>query len=299
MTGGRKDVHDGGVPPSPRHSPTAGSRRQAVTILAVGTLLIVTAAVVWLVARPEPAGQTVSSVGAAGALELTVDPTRLSSGSPANTPVDPTVDPTADPAADTAGTPPLTPSGPPPAAGAAIPPGRDDPESAAGEPISTPRAEAPAAPSPVPAAPPDRVRIPALDVDATVTPVGVAPDGEVEVPGDVSTVGWYRFGPVPGAAGSSVLVGHVDDYRQGVGVLARIGDLEPGDTVEVADAEGAVRSFTVIAREQWSKTEIPLDRLFDRGGEPRLVLLTCGGAFDDSRLGYTDNIAVTAIPSPS
>ena len=75
---------------------------------------------------------------------------------------------------------------------AAIPPGRDGPESAAGGPISTPRAEAPAAPSPVPAAPPDRVRIPALDVDATVTPVGVAPDGEVEVPGDVPREGRAR-----------------------------------------------------------------------------------------------------------
>ncbi|WP_420121700.1 class F sortase [Nakamurella sp.] len=177
------------------------------------------------------------------------------------------------------------------------PPASPDPAgnqaAAAGAPGSAPAA------APAPTSPPDRVRIPALGVDAAVTPVGVAQDGEVEVPEDVSTVGWYRFGPVPGAGGSSVLVGHVDDYRQGVGVLARIGDLNPGDTVEIAGADGSVRGFTVVAREQWNKTEVPLDRLFDRGGESRLVLLTCGGAFDDSRLGYTDNIAVTAIPATS
>jgi sortase (surface protein transpeptidase) len=134
-------------------------------------------------------------------------------------------------------------------------------------------------------------------VDAPVSSVGVAEDGEVQVPDDVATVGWYRFGPLPGEPGSSVLVGHVDDYRQGVGVLARIGDLNPGDTIEVGDENGVVSEFTVVAREQWNKADAPLDRLFDRGGSARLVLLTCGGAFDDARLEYTDNIAVTAIPS--
>lgn len=287
MTGGRvdrRDAIDGGVPRSSRRSPTAGSRRPAATILAVGTLLIVAAAVVWLVARPEPAGQTVSSVGSAGALALTADPLTgpMSVASAVPSPV-PSSGATSGEEAD----PPAVPPADPPASSAA---GADQPQASAA-------AEAPPAAAPEPTSPPDRVRIPALGVDAAITPVGVAQDGEVEVPEDVSTVGWYRFGPVPGAAGSSVLVGHVDDYRQGVGVLARIGDLDPGDTIEIADADGGVRGFTVVAREQWNKTEVPLDRLFDRGGEPRLVLLTCGGAFDDSRLGYTDNIAVTAIPS--
>lgn len=229
-------------------------------------LLIVAAVLVWVVARPVPAGQTVSSVGASGALELTAGPT----------------------------------SGP---AGSTAPPPSSATEASAG--ISTPPAQSaapappppPEAPAPPPGSPPDRVRIPALSVDAPVSPVGIAGDGEVEVPADVTTVGWYRFGPAPGQPGSSVLVGHVDDYRQGVGALARIGDLNPGDAVEVADENGTVSTFTVVAREQWNKADTPLDRLFDRGGSARLVLLTCGGDFDDARLEYTDNIAVTAVPS--
>lgn len=119
----------------------------------------------------------------------------------------------------------------------------------------------------------------------------------MEIPADVDTVGWYRFGPVPGApAGSAVLSGHVDDYRQGTGVFARIGDLEPGDTFSVTDAAGVTTPFQVVAREEWSKGEVPMDRLFDRGGESRLVLITCGGSFNSSTLGYDDNIAVTATP---
>lgn len=223
----------------------------------VGTLLIVVAAVLWVTARPTPAGQSVNSVGATGALELTAEPP------------------------GTSGT-----------AAAAPPVATDQPQEAAAAP-----GPATAAPEPVPGSPPSRVRIPALAVDAPVSAVGIADDGEVEVPDDVGTVGWYRFGPAPGEQGSSVLVGHVDDYRQGVGVLARIGDLNPGDTVEVTGENGVASAFTVVAREQWPKADAPLDRLFDRGGSARLVLLTCGGAFDDARLEYTDNIAVTAIPS--
>lgn len=246
----------------------------------VGTLLIVVAAVLWVTARPTPAGQSVNSVGATGALELTAEPPGTSGTAAA---------PAADPAQPSA----VAPHAASPQPAAAAPPvATDQPQEAAAAP-----GPATAGPEPVPGSPPSRVRIPALAVDAPVSAVGIADDGEVEVPDDVGTVGWYRFGPAPGEQGSSVLVGHVDDYRQGVGVLARIGDLNPGDTVEVTGENGVASAFTVVAREQWPKADAPLDRLFDRGGSARLVLLTCGGAFDDARLEYTDNIAVTAIPS--
>jgi sortase (surface protein transpeptidase) len=119
----------------------------------------------------------------------------------------------------------------------------------------------------------------------------------MEIPKDVGEVGWYRFGPAPGAAaGSSVLTGHVDDYQQGVGVFGRLGDLNPGDVVRVSDEKGVTREFSVISKEAWPKEQVPLDRLFDRGGTSRLVLITCGGSFNESTLGYDDNIAITAVP---
>ncbi len=127
--------------------------------------------------------------------------------------------------------------------------------------------------------------------------MGVDSEGVMEIPEDVGDVGWYRFGPAPGAStGSAVLTGHVDDYRQGVGVFGRIGELGPGDAIKVTDESGVTREFTVVAREEWSKDQVPLDRLFDRGGKSRLVLITCGGSFNESTLGYDDNIAVTAVP---
>jgi sortase (surface protein transpeptidase) len=153
--------------------------------------------------------------------------------------------------------------------------------------------------APAPAQP-TALHLPSIGVDAVVVPVGVQDDGQVEVPRDVATAGWYRFGPLPGAAaGSAVIVGHVDEADQGPGAFATLGDLQPGDRISVDDANGATRSWTVLAREQWSKGEVPLDRLFDRAGAPRLVLLTCGGQFDEATLGYDDNIAITAVPDPA
>ena len=39
-----------------------------------------------------------------------------------------------------------------------------------------------------------------------------------------------------------------------------------------------------------------MDRWFDRTGAPRLVLVTCGGAFRRDIGHYTDNVVVTAEP---
>ena len=258
------------------------SRHQAATGLVAGLVIIVAAPFVWQAMRPEPAGQTVSTFNGA-------DAAGLASSSP-----------------ETSGVPGEGPrvaqpdgSAPGPAAGPAVP-----------VPVATVAPAPEQAPAPVPVAPPPdptpapvamspgRIVIPTLGVDTTVVPVGVREDGQMEIPPDVDTVGWYRFGPVPGAAsGSAVLTGHVDDVRQGAGVFADLGGLNPGDPVAVVDDAGVTRQFTVLSREQWSKGEVPLDRLFDRGGNPRLVLITCGGSFDSSTLGYDDNIVVTAVPS--
>ncbi|MHA6783641.1 class F sortase [Pseudonocardia saturnea] len=168
-------------------------------------------------------------------------------------------------------------------------------------------APAPAAPAPVrpaAAAPtadrlaaPVRVRLAAIGAEADVVDVGVDGRGEMEVPLDVTTVGWYRFGPSPGArAGSTVLSGHVDDRVQGRGAFYRLTDLEPGDPVEVDLADGSVAAYRVDTVERIAKEDLPVDRLFARDGAPVLTLVTCGGDFDRAARSYRENVVVTAVP---
>ena len=172
------------------------------------------------------------------------------------------------------------------------------PPVAAAPPVTVPLpriAEEPAAP-----APPVHVRLPALGVDAPVTPVGVDDRGRMDVPFDIRTVGWYRFGPGPGAiAGSAVLSGHVDDRDQGYGAFHRLGDLAPGDPVAVDLADGGVVSYRVEAVTRVPKGDLPVDEVFARTGAPRLTLVTCGGPFDDDAHAYTENVVVVARPDVS
>jgi hypothetical protein len=150
-----------------------------------------------------------------------------------------------------------------------------------------------AARSPVP----DRLELPTLAVRARVGPVGVDGAGQLEIPDDVAAVGWYQFGPRPGdPAGSTVLSGHVDSAEQGRGAFYRLRELRPGDPVLVHDSAGRTRRYRVVAREEWPKGDVPLERIFSRGGAPRLTLVTCGGGFREDVRSYRDNVAVTAVP---
>ncbi len=156
-----------------------------------------------------------------------------------------------------------------------------------------------AAPADLPAPPaPVRLSVPRLGVDAAVDAVGVEPDGQMTVPAEVHRVGWYRFGPVPGGAGSSVLAGHVDSRTQGLGAMAQLRDAVPGDDILVTDAAGVASRWRVVSREVISKQVLPLDRLFAREGPPRLTLITCGGPFLPEFRSYRDNVVVVAEPVP-
>jgi LPXTG-site transpeptidase (sortase) family protein len=183
-----------------------------------------------------------------------------------------------------AGAPP-TPAAAPPVAPAVRP-----------DPGPAPAGSSPAVPAAASAAVPVRIRAVDAGVDAPVVATGVDARGGMEIPQDVRTVGWYRFGARPGgSAGSAVLSGHVDDRIQGLGAFHRLVDLEVGDTVEVTLADGSLVTYRVDGVKQVVKAALPTDRVFARDGPPRLTLVTCGGDFDTAVRSYRDNVVVTAV----
>jgi sortase family protein len=144
--------------------------------------------------------------------------------------------------------------------------------------------------------PPVGIAIPGIGLEARVVRVGVdRRTGGVEVPPDVHTVGWYRFSPVPGEPGSSVLLGHVDSSTQGPGAFFHLASLEPGTRIRVLLADGSARAFRVVARRSYLKSRLPA-AVFARAGRPVLTLVTCGGPFDASIGHYRDNVVVYAVP---
>lgn len=175
----------------------------------------------------------------------------------------------------------------------AVPPAPAEPSRL---PSAVARPAAPGAPEARPA--PVRLAVPALGVDAAVDAVGVEPDGQMTVPAEVDRIGWYRFGPAPGAVGSAVLAGHVDSRSQGLGAMAPLREATVGVEVLVTDAAGTTTRWRVVSREVIEKQVLPLDRLFDRDGPPRLTLITCGGPFLPEFGSYRDNVVVVAEAAP-
>ena len=144
---------------------------------------------------------------------------------------------------------------------------------------------------------PVSLRLPSLGVVAPLDAVGLEPDGAMEIPHDIRRVGWYELGVTPGApAGTAVLSGHVDSREQGRGALWGLRTMDVDDEITVEHEDGRTTTWRVVARTSYLKEQLPIADIFTRFGDPRLVLITCGGDFDRSARRYTHNIVVYAVP---
>jgi hypothetical protein len=144
---------------------------------------------------------------------------------------------------------------------------------------------------------PVRVRIPKLGIDAQVVPsiVDVA-NGVLGVPADIGRPGWWRDGAAPGdRAGSILVAGHVDSASHGAGAFYGLENARRGTRVELRMRDGRVKGYRVVSVRLMPKEKLPTN-IYSRRGRPRLVLVTCGGPFDEARRHYRENVVVTAVP---
>ena len=139
---------------------------------------------------------------------------------------------------------------------------------------------------------PVSLHIPKIGVDTAVGPLGLNPDQTVQVPTDFDQAGWFELGPAPGQLGSAVILGHVDSYV-GPAVFYRLGDLRPGDQVEVALTNHTVAHFAVTTVTTFPKDQFPAQAVYTPHGGTNLNLITCGGQFDTHTRSYLANVVVT------
>lgn len=143
---------------------------------------------------------------------------------------------------------------------------------------------------------PVELALPARDVRAPVVAVATGPGGALVVPDPPSTVGWWSPSALAGSAtGTTVLAGHVDSRAGGLGALAVLRHVVAGEEIVLLGADGRTVGYRATDRRQYAKAELPPE-VFAAGGPPRLVLITCGGAFDRRTRHYTDNVVVFAEP---
>jgi hypothetical protein len=154
-------------------------------------------------------------------------------------------------------------------------------------------------PEPTVPALPLQLRIGSIAVDAPVVPVGLEPNGAMEIPEDVREIGWYDpdgLGVRPGTTGTAVFASHVDSRSQGRGVLFELRQMRIGDTFEIDLEDGTTQTWRITEVAQIPKASMPLTDIFTWAGPSRVVIITCGGEFDRARRSYVDNIVVYAAP---
>jgi Sortase domain len=131
-------------------------------------------------------------------------------------------------------------------------------------------------------------------VTAPVVPIGVHADGTLALPDSPRTVGWWiGSAPAGDPRDGTLVAGHVDTAREGLGALAALHALQPGASIVLTDAFGVRHRYAMTARRTYPKYALP-QTVFRVDGHPGLTLVTCGGPFDARTRQYRDNIVVYA-----
>lgn len=138
---------------------------------------------------------------------------------------------------------------------------------------------------------PIQLRIPAINVDAPINPQGLTESGEMEVPDDGETIGWYEPGTKPGGMGNAVMVGHVDDYT-GPAIFFNLKKLEVGDEILVDGENGETLTFVVKDKQAYPYDNAPIRQIFGPSSKKQLNLITCTGLYNRSTNNHEERLVV-------
>ncbi|OEJ96220.1 class F sortase [Streptomyces thermolilacinus] len=163
---------------------------------------------------------------------------------------------------------------------------------------AVPTGSAPAVPAVAAAhSPPVTLAVPGHVERLPIDPVAQDAHGALDLPKSPSRLGWWALGARPGAAaGTLLLAGHLDSAEEGPGPFEALHTLPMGALAQVAAADGTRHTYRIVARRTYRAGTLPGD-LFSAEGRPRLVLVTCAGAFDAERRAYAENLVLYGVPA--
>ena len=136
--------------------------------------------------------------------------------------------------------------------------------------------------------------IPRLGVQTKIESVGVDKNSNMAIPSDPYNAAWYKYGPVPGKVGNSVIDGHLDWYGIPQAIFYYLDKLQVGDRIYVRDVNGVDRVFAVSQQLVCQYNKCPLEEIFGATSATRLNLITCAGVFNTAQQNYNKRLVVFA-----
>lgn len=141
---------------------------------------------------------------------------------------------------------------------------------------------------------PTHLRIPAINVDAVIEHVGLAPDGAMDVPKGPADVAWFDKGPRPGENGSAVLAGHFGWKDNIPAVFDNLSSLRKGDKIYVENDKGELTTFVVRESRLFGEKGNATEVFSSSDGKAHLNLITCEGVWNKETESYSERLVVFA-----
>lgn len=139
---------------------------------------------------------------------------------------------------------------------------------------------------------PISLSIPKFEINGPVIPVGIYEhSGELEVPEEAETIGWFKYRSKPGDLGPVVLVGHKDS-EQGQAVFWHLKDITPGDEIIINREDGSKATYITESIEKFSQNNFPTDMVYGPIDYAGIRIITCAGVYDKQKSRYTENLIV-------
>lgn len=149
--------------------------------------------------------------------------------------------------------------------------------------------------TPIPTqAPPVRLIVPKLSIDTSIEPVSVGTNNIMEVPDGWDKAGWYIKAVKPGEVGTAVIVGHYDDQFGKPAIFYYLNQLEAGDKIIILTSDNRELNFIVKQKSTypfWSS----IDELLIPDKNKNLILITCGGWWNQELHNYSERLVVQAV----
>lgn len=139
---------------------------------------------------------------------------------------------------------------------------------------------------------PVRLKIPSIQVDASVEDVGLTSDGAMDVPKGPAEVGWFNVGQRPGESGTAVIAGHYGWKNDISAVFDNLHTMREGDTIFVQDDAGVDATFVVREIRTYGKDEIAPEVFGSSDGKAHLNLITCTGVWNQTDEAFSERLVV-------
>ena len=139
---------------------------------------------------------------------------------------------------------------------------------------------------------PTHLKIPEIDVDATIESVNLTPDGAMDVPKNRNDVAWLQSGPRPGETGSAVLAGHYGWKNLEASAFDNLYKLHTGDKLYIEDEKGMIITFVIREIRDYDQNANASDVFSLNDEKSHLNLITCEGIWDKISKSYSKRLVI-------